>query len=141
MLRLLFCLLAASAAFAADDPWSKVKEIKSGTEIRIQKKGSAQPLVGKFDEARDDAVVIVLKNEQVAVDKDDIDRLDARPGKPASRIVRETKTKTQDPDPKPPAGMSHGPNVPGQSYSTNVGVTSKPDFETVYRRPVGAPKK
>jgi hypothetical protein len=140
MLRSLLFVMAVSTAFAAEDPWAKVKELKSGTEIRIVKKGSAQPLVGKFDELREDSVVVVIKNEQTAVHKEDIDRLDARPNKPASRST-ETKVKTEAPDAKPPAGMGHGAAVPGTSYSTNTSFGSKPEFETVYRRSSPAPKK
>lgn len=144
MMRWALVLLAAATAFAVDDPWAKVKEIKGGAEIRIVKKGAAQPLVGKFGELTDESVIIVLKNEETAVHKEDIDRLDARPDK-GSRL---TKTGTQDgppkvetPDGKPAVGMNHGPNVPGSSYNSGLSIGSKPDFEVVYRRPAGPPKK
>ena len=127
-------------AFAADDPWTKVKELKSGTEIRIVRKGSAQPLEAKLDEARDDAVVVVVKNEQKAIPKEEIDRLDYRP-KPGSRVTTETKAGTDAPDTKPAAGMAHGAPVPGQTYSSNVSLGSKPGYETIYRRQAGAPAK
>jgi hypothetical protein len=139
MLRCLLFVLAAATAFAAEDPWPKVKDLKSGTEIRIVKRGTAQPLVGKFDELRDESIILVLKNEQTAVSRDDIDRLDARPNKSTPRST-ESKVKTEAPDAKPPAGMGHGAPVPGTSYSTNTTLGSKPDFETIYRRPSG-PKK
>jgi hypothetical protein len=141
MLRSLLFLLAAATAFAAEDPWAKVKDLKSGTEIRIVKKGTAQPLVGKFDELRDDSVIIVLKNEQTAVNRDEIDRLDARPSNKSTTRSTESKVKTEAPDAKPPAGMGHGAPVPGTSYSTNTTFGSKPEFETLYRRPPTAPKK
>jgi hypothetical protein len=141
MTRLLL-LLAASAAFAADNPWDKVKELKSGAEIRIVRRGVAQPIEAKLDEVRDDAVVVVVKNEQKAIPKDEIDRLDARP-KVGSRVTRESKSTTEAPDTKPAAGMDHGPQVPGQSYSSGLSVGSKPGYETVYRRlspgPASAP--
>ena len=140
MLRSLLLVVAVVTAFAAEDPWAKVKDLKSGTEIRIVKKGSAQPLTGKFDELREDSVIIVLKNEQTAVNRDDIDRLDARPNQSTTRST-ETKVKTEPPDAKPPAGMGHGAPVPGTSYSTNTSFGSKANFETVYRRPSPAPKK
>jgi hypothetical protein len=110
-----------------------VKELKSGTEIRIVKRGSAKPIEAKLDEARDNAVVIVLKNEQISVPKDEIDRLDYRP-KPGSRITKTSQTKETDPDPTPPAGMGHGPAVPGKSYSSGLSIGSKPDYEILYRR-------
>src|SRR5690349_9879180 len=118
MLRYVAVLLAGVTAFAADDPWTKVKKLKSGTEIRIVKKGASAPLTGKLDEARDESLTMVLKNEQVTVEKDSIERLDYRPSKPGGRIVAESKSKTDAPDPTPPKGMAHGANVPGASSST-----------------------
>src|SRR5690242_1260322 len=140
MLRRVLLILAAASAFAAEDPWAKVKDLKSGTEIRIVKQGAAQPLVGKFDELRDESVVIVLKHEQTAVRRDDIERLDARPNKSTPRST-ETKVKTDSPDAKPPAGMGHGAPVPGSSYSTNTTLGTKPEFETIYRRQSPAARK
>lgn len=139
--RLAIVLLSAAAAFAADDAWIKVKELKSGTEIRILKHGTLKPIEGKLDEARDSDVVIVVKNEQVAVPKESIDRLDYRPSKPGSRLTSEAKTATDNPNAKPPAGMAHGPAVPGTSYSSNVSIGSKPEFETIYRRAPAAPPR
>ena len=128
-------------AFAAgEDPWAKVKDLKSGAEIRVVKRGASKPIEGKLDEARDDSIVIVLKNEQVSIDKDQIDRLDYRP-KPGSRIVKTGDAKQTDPDTTPPVGMNHGPAVTGTNYSSGLSLGSKPDYETLYRRPVGAPKK
>src|SRR5215467_12585784 len=124
MVRSLLLLLSAAALFAADDPWTKVKELKSGTEIRIVKKGAAKPIEGKFDEAQDDKVIVVLKNEQVAIAKADIDRLDYRPK--GSRITRNEAAKDTPPDTTPQPGMQHGPAVPGKSYNSGVSFGSKP---------------
>ena len=141
MIRSLLLLLSAAALFAADDPWTKVKELKSGTEIRIVKKGAAKPIEGKFDEAQDDKVIVVLKNEQVAIAKEDVDRLDYRP-KPGSRITHTEGGKDTTPDTTPAVGMSHGAPVPGKSYNSGVSFGSKPGYETLYQRPTGgAPKK
>ena len=134
--RLLFVLLAASALFAADDPWNKVRELKSGTELRIYKKGSAQPVLARMDQLTDDNLLVVVKNGQVAIAKDQVDRVDYRPVK--SRVNTETKSKTTDPDTTP---GPYGTRTPGSSTSTNVGISSKPDFEEIYRRPSPAPKK
>jgi hypothetical protein len=139
MQRTLFVFFAAATLFAADqNTWTKVKELKSGTEIRIVRKGVAQPIEAKLDEATDDNVIVVLKNEQKAIPKDEIERLDYRP-KPGSRITRETKVTSDKPDTTPPVGMDHGPNVPGQSSSSSVSIGSKPGYETIYRRQSGAP--
>ena len=143
-MRRVFLLLAAFAAAslaAEPDPWSAVVKLKSGTEIRVLKKGSMQPVLGKFDEANDERLLLVVKNEQVAIPKDQIERLDARPQQTGSRVKIDSKTATDDPQkPKePPAGM-HSQPVVGTSTTSGVNITSRPDFETVYRRPVGAPK-
>jgi hypothetical protein len=140
MSKLLFLLLAAFTAFAADDPWAKVRDLKGGTELRIYKKGTPQPVLAKSDDVTDDNLIVVIKNEQVAIPKDQIDRIDYRPTKPGGRITSETKSKPTDPDTTPgPPG--HGSTVPGNTTSTNVSIGSKPDFELIYKRPVSPPKK
>jgi len=142
MSRVIFFLLAAAAAFAADDPWTKVQELKSGTEIRVLKRGATQPITGKFDEATDERLILVVKNEQVAIAKDQVDRVDYRPA--AGRRVTVTgKTEQIDPTAakEPRAGMNHEPEGGGTSTSTGISVGSKPDFALLYRRPMGAPKK
>ena len=139
MTKLLFVLLAAAAAFAADDPWGKVKDLKSGTELRIYKKGTAQPILAKSDDVIGDNLIVVVKNEEIAIAKDLVDRIDYRPTK-GSRVTTDTKSKQTDPDPIPgPPG--HVSAVPGTSTSTSVGVGSKPDFELIYKRPAASPKQ
>jgi hypothetical protein len=140
-LVLLFC--TALVAFAADDPWTKVKELKTGTELRVYKKGAAQPLLVQMDELTDDNLVVIDKKKQTAIGRDQIDRVDYRPsGK--SRVIKETTTKVSDSvgDPK---AVIPGPNpgAPGSTTSTssNVSFGSKPDFETIYKRPPSPPKK
>ena len=134
MLRIFLLLSCAIAAFAADDPWTKVKDLKSGTEIRIYKRGASAPVTGKIDEARDESLSMVIKNEQVTIGKDQIERLDYRP-QAGSRMTTESKSKTENPDTRPSVGMNRGAAVPGASSSTNVSFGSKPDFQTIYRRP------
>jgi len=48
MRGLAMVLLAAVTAFAADDPWTKVRDLKSGTELRIFKKGGMHPSLAKM---------------------------------------------------------------------------------------------
>ena len=91
MSKVLLLILAAMTAFGADDPWAKVKDLKSGTELKIYKKGTAQPVLAKSDDVTEDNLVVVVKNEQVAIAKDLIDRIDYRPTK-GSRVTTETKT-------------------------------------------------
>ena len=139
MARTFLILLAAMTAFAADDPWAKVKELKSGTEIRVYKKGSPQPVLAKMDALNDDNLIIVAKNEQVAIPRDQIDRIDSRPS--AKRVTVNSKTETTEPDTRP-APPGYASRTPGTSTTSGVGIGSKPDFETIYRRPLGAaPKK
>ena len=133
MVRSLLLLLAAATAtlFAADDPWTKVKELKSGTDIAVFRKGATKPLEAKLDEARDDVLVIVVKKEQTAIPKEEIDRLDFRPKgrKTTSEIQKGVKV----PDGTPPIGMNHGPNTPQDGWTSGVTFT-KPGYETIYRR-------
>jgi|SRR5579872_6500245 len=146
MSRFAILLLTAAVALAADDPWARVKQLKSGTEIRVLKKTSTQPVLGKIDEANDENLILVVKNEQIAIPKDQIDRLDARPAPPAGRAARETTTTTNQGNPahEPRAGMN-GMDKPeggsGYSSSTTYSPQGKPDFETIYRRPSPPPRK
>ena len=139
MKSVLFLILAAVAARAADDPWTKVKNLKSGTELRVFKKGTAQPVLAKMDEADDERLLVVVKNTQQAIFRADIDRVDYRP--PAgSKLTSKSENKTSDPDTRP-APPGYGSRTPQNSTSTNVSIGSKPDFETIYRRPAPPPRK
>jgi hypothetical protein len=143
MRRLPLFLCTALIAFAVDDPWAKLKELKTGTELRVYKKGAAMPLLVKMDELTDDNLVVIIKNEQTAIARDQLDRVDARPsGK--SRVTTHSTTKVNDGVGDPKAVIpSPNPGAPGPSTSTSSGLSigSKPDFETVYKRPTGAPPK
>ena len=125
------------SSFAAEDAWSKVKALKSGTEIRVFQPGIKEPLVGKIDEADEERLVLVVKNEQRAVAKADIERLEARPsgGRP---VTKTTTVKSEDPSaelarPKVPVpGSSVTPALSSTSSSVSYG--GKPGFELVYRK-------
>jgi hypothetical protein len=143
--RVLFFLCAAALAFAADE-WVKVKELKTGVDLRVYKSGAAQPLLVKMGELTDDNLVVIDKNKETAIPRDHIERIDARPsGKRA--VTRETTT-TEKNAATDPRSTIPGPNSPpgtggGTSTSTSSGLSwgSKPDFETIYKRPAAAPKK
>jgi hypothetical protein len=133
-------LAAALMIFGADDPWAKVKELKSGTELRIVKTGSAQPMLATFDELTDERLLVATKKEQLAIPLDDIQRIDYRPPQKASRVQAESKTKATDT--VSTAGRYPGGRS-GQSVESSSGLTisGKSDFETIYRRTAAAPKK
>lgn len=134
-------LLAAMASYAAEDAWAKVRAVKSGTEIRVVKRGTVEPVLAKMDELTDDNLVIVVKNAQVAIPRDRIDRIDARPAQTGKRVVQQTTS--SGPDVTTGVDRSTRPNSdrPSSSYGSSVSFVGKPDFETVYRRAPGAPKK
>src|ERR1039457_7074597 len=79
MRKLALFLGTALLAFGADDPWAKVKELKTGAELRVYKKGAAQPLLVKMDELTGDNLVVIDKKAQTAIARDQIDRVDYRP--------------------------------------------------------------
>ena len=139
MVKLLSLAMLALAVHAAEDAWAKVQALKTGTEIRVYKKSSTQPVLAKFADAREDSLLIVVKNAEVAVPKAEIDRIDYRPPKPGGRVTKETKTTEEDPTKakEPPAGMNGRQDGVGSSTSTSFSVQGKPDFETIYRRPAG----
>src|SRR5689334_6181734 len=114
-----FCAIALTA-LAADDPWDKVVNLKHGAEIRIYKKGAREPIVAKLDEANAERIVVATKDSQMAVAREDVDRLDARPTPkgPVSKTTATASVKTTDPDytPHPNAGVP----VPGTSYGSSL---------------------
>jgi hypothetical protein len=130
MRGLLLPMLAGLVAFGAADEWAKVKALKTGAEIHVYKKGSPQPVTAEMDELTDENLVVIIKKTQMAIPKDQIDRIDARPNS-SRRVTKETTTKqTVDPD-----------GTQNTSTSTGFNFEGKPNFETVYRRPPAAPKK
>ena len=137
MRLILACCFLISSLFGADDAWTKVKELKSGTEIRITRVGAKEVWVGKIDEANDERVVMVLKNVQMAIDRADVQSLEARPGT-GRRMTKESTVKQTDASaelakPKVPVPGSK-PTPQLDSYSSGVGFSSKPGFELIYRK-------
>ena len=140
-----FGLCCAALLSGADDPWAKVKELKSGSELRVYKRGAAQPLTVKMDELTDDNLVVISKNTQTAIPRDQIERIEARPSG-RTRTTTDTVTAEKNaatdprsniPGPNQPPGAAHA-----SSTTTSSGVTwTKQDFEVVYRRTAGAPPK
>jgi len=132
-------LILVVGAFAADtnDPWNKVRELKTGTELRIIKSGAPAPLLAQFAELTDDNLVVVVKNAQTAIPRDRVLRIDSRPQK--GYVSTETRTSSAS------GGSAHAtPSPPNASptsstsYSTGVAIKDKIDYETIYRRPPAA---
>ncbi len=133
-MKLLFSVLLCLSVYAADDSWAKLKVLASGGEVRILKKGAALPILAQLDEVTDENVIVVIKNQQVAVPKQDILRIDYRPAVKGPKTVKETRTKTNEaPTGSKPVPGPGAPNGPSSSTSTNISSTPKGDFETIYR--------
>jgi hypothetical protein len=127
-------ILTAAVLFSADDPWKKVRELKSGTEMRIYKTSAKQPITANMDELKDESLVVVVKNEQVAISRDEIDRIDARPPQTGSRVTKETKATINTHESQPATPGSRNPSGPSSSQSSSLSIGSKPGFETIFRR-------
>jgi hypothetical protein len=134
-------LLAAVTACAADDPWTKVRDLKSGTEMRIFKKGGMHPIQAKMEQANPDSLIIVLKNEELAIPREQIDRIDYRPLKAGGRVTKETRETVETADAQTAAESRN--NIPSETVSsgTSYVIGPLPDFQTIYRRPPPEPKK
>ena len=57
VIRILAGALLAATSFAADDGWSKVTALRSGTEIRVFRRDAKEPIAAKMDEANDERIV------------------------------------------------------------------------------------
>jgi hypothetical protein len=146
MIRVWMVCLLSGLGLAAQDPWTKVRELAPGAEIRIYKTDGKPPVQAKFAELTNDNLVVVVKNEQLAVARDAILRLDARPEK--KRVRTESRSTSYDPGSdgslaRPqPRGTRPGP---GTSTSSGVTFEGKAEFETIYtrrpQRPASAPKQ
>jgi hypothetical protein len=138
-------LCAAVVAFGADDPWAKVKELKTGAELHVYKRGSVQPLNVKMDELTDDNLVVINKNTQMAIPRDQIERIEAR-ASGRTRTMTNTQTAEQNAATDPRSAIP-GPNQPpgavhAATTTTSSGVTwTKQEFETIYRKTAGSPPK
>ncbi|MBC7924466.1 MAG: hypothetical protein H7039_02315 [Bryobacteraceae bacterium] len=133
---LVLIVLAACLVLPAAESWDKVRELKSGQELRIWKREAKQPMFAKMDEASGESLVVVMKDQQLAVAKDDIDRVEARPAGKTPGIVRESKVSSAHPERLTGPAIGPARNVAGQTVnsSSSVSLGSKPGFELIYRR-------
>jgi len=142
MSRIALILLAALTLFAADDPWAKVQALANRSELHVYRKGARDPLTATFADASETGIVVVAKNKQMTIAREDIDRIDARPSADKKKPTVTTTEKSSDPDYTPQPHPNTGPALP--STSTSGGVSfggDKGDFKTVYTRPPAVPKK
>ncbi len=140
MSRIALVLLAAGTLFAADDPWAKVTALPNRSELRIYQKGVRNPITATLADATEERIVVVVKNKQTTIAKDDVERIDARPMEAKKKPETTTTQTTTDPDIVPHLGA--GP--PMAQTSTSSGMSfggNKPDFKTVYTKPPAAAKK
>jgi hypothetical protein len=70
----LVIFVATVTAWAQDEDWSKVRQVESGTDLRVYKKGQKKPISGKMTEANDGNLVVSVKNGQESVTRDQIER-------------------------------------------------------------------
>ena len=90
-------LAVAQTTDTKPDPWGKVEQLKGGTELRIFKSGSAQPVLAAFADLNDDNLIVVIKNTETAIPKSDIDRIEARM-KGTGRVKSESTATEKPPD-------------------------------------------
>ncbi len=140
MRTLALTLLMTLTALGATDTWPKVKDLPGGTEVKVYKRDGKPPITAKLADATDDQLIVVVKKDEVAIPKDQIERIDYRPQK-GDRVTRTTTTKTDDPNTQAPIGPQRDAHVPGTSSSSDLSFGGKPDFETIYRRVAALPEK
>ena len=113
-------LLALTAAWSAEDPWQKARELATGSDIRIYKQGSTKPIAGKIAGVGDGKVQVIVKSDQIAIRQAEIERIDYRP--PKSKPVK-----------------SESSAISTDGFGTNTTNTtstswSRDGWQTVYRK-------
>ena len=140
MRTVLLLIAAIATAFAADDSWTKVKDLKSGTELRIVRDGAKQPLLAQMDHATDESLYIATKRSSSSVPKSEItSRLPPAPNRQSANEAEHGQEQTGRQSFAIGAALGGRLAGPSSSASSSVSIGSKPDFETIYRRIPGAP--
>jgi hypothetical protein len=132
MKRIVLLLLTAMAALAAENSWVEVRELKRGAELRIYRVNTKEPFLAKFDQASDESLIVITKNGQVSIPKEDIQRLDRR-RVPPHRLVKETRIERKIP---PKVAEITNNTIPGATTSvkTRLDIPSESAFEKIYDR-------
>ena len=104
-----------SAAKGAD-PWENVRNLKTGSDLRIYKAGGAVPVLAKSADVTERKLIVIIKNTETAINKAEIERVDYQP--PPNKAVT---TKTYD--------------ASSDSASMSINRSSSRDgWQTVYQR-------
>jgi hypothetical protein len=139
MSRIALIFLSTAALFAADNRWGKVIALPNRSELRTYQKGVHDAIIATLADATEERIVVVVKNKQMTIAKEDIERLDARPVEPKKKPETTTTQTTSDPDLAPRLGA--GPPVSTTSTSSGMSFGgNKPDFKTIYVKPPATPK-
>ncbi|MBY0503426.1 MAG: hypothetical protein K2X03_05945 [Bryobacteraceae bacterium] len=140
MLSLLLC-----AVLADESAWDKVRAVEPGAELRIYRRAVKEPVVAKLDEATEDHLIIVLRDEQIAIRRAEIDRIDRRPRLASGRvaIVPRKMTRVNPSEQGQPVvqGTSASTALANAARTDTLSIRSKPPFEFLYRRPTSLPKQ
>jgi len=98
------------------DPWEKVRNLKTGSDLRIYKTGAAMPVLAKSADVTERKLIVIIKNGETAISKSEIERIDFQP--PPHKAVT---TKTYD--------------ASSDSASMSINRSSSRDgWQTVYQR-------
>jgi hypothetical protein len=121
MWKLAALLFATSFILYADknvaaDPWDKVRDLKTGSDLRIYKTGVTEPVRAQFADVTERKLLVIIKNSETAITKSEIERIDYQPPPTKSR----TKTYDATPD--------------SASMSISSG-NSREGWQTIYQRP------
>ncbi len=121
MWKIAALLFAAALAWGADknasaDPWEKVKNLKTGSDLRIYKTGAAEPITAKSADVTERKLVVIIKNSETAMNKSEIERIDYQPPATKSRST------------------SYDANPDSASMSISSG-SSREGWQTIYQRP------
>ncbi|MCU0227445.1 MAG: hypothetical protein MUF01_07375 [Bryobacterales bacterium] len=123
---------------SGQENWQAVRELPSGTEIRLLQEGQVKPLLAVLEEATDEVLRVAVKKQQLSIDRAEVRRIEARRkgAKPTTRT--ETIPSTDGKGPVPGSEIP-GPIPPGRgpsgSIATTVAFGGKGKFETVYTKP------
>ena len=130
----MLALLLTLTFLSQERPWDKVRAVESGTEVRVFKRNVKLPVVAKLDEATEDNLILLIEDQQVAIRRAEIDRIDRRPHQ-VSRVTHErrgVRTATAQ-------GNTVSAAVANAARTQTLTIRSKSPFEFLYRRPTVLP--